>query len=1173
MIRENGLQSNNFGTDNSSDFPIKEVGDEAKDGSEKMNEMVKTELEVYNEISKKESEKERREEINKHIDEILEEFKKSEKEEKDFEIMMIKIQTLDINGKLYKADIDRSWNQEQVDYLIEVFEENEKKSELSDESGNYFPKLFSLFCTGRKKGKEENTISELAARSLTERIENGGVLSNPLQDEIKMWCQNIHMIDKNARIDLLTAALNNSGKIYDSYDSLLSNLGLYGKNFVRELKDLFEENKTDPNKVLRIIEILDFLGREKYQTGFEKSGEEAEKILDEIYSEYDNFFIKTKIEQVLNYNKEERIKRNSHYDERYLRKNYDIVPYMAEGVYNRKEVIAASCYSRVSSKYGALYNYDGTVDSVFELDEEIENEEKAVQNKSKKLSISEILEKEGFEKEDMGEEKYRKMVLTYRTLIELPLREKIENEFNIELNNFNIREQVQFVNFLSSKTVEEVGKVKDFLNQSQSKEAKSDRIKSFLSLESGEEMGEKILDIGKELRNQPQMADALFAEYAETVESIHQDSEEICRLYDEIFFDKQIDKNEISQAIIRRANKLFLEGSEKLEQVDENEREEITKELIESFKEEENANKKELEEFRKVAEELNEEYKLLYFGKGVTEEEIKQIEQTKDEDKIWELEGKLDYEESFNRYDSQRIKEIIESTETELRESESGKDYGSAMKRNYEEKEKRGEKLNEIEKGFIEIYERRMINKKKLVNKLKKLLPFQIAFEKKLDKLVFGYEMASLPKEMLSDLETEISEVRPEKIPEKKPVYFPVGISKDLESWEEVFKGEKQMAKPIDIYGYLFWLNNQGKEAKLIICDEIQKSNYENLFGKSKEEARESAKMIGKAEKEFYEKIIGTFGLDNIETVDYETFLSEQKDDFDKYKSLAERLSKDQIWENAFLSMVQESVAKQEKEKFMPYAVEEVAWILATDGTKISHLNEARYDVIASVIKNVESYAGEHSVDIFNSADEEKLKPIINSVVRELYNKINQKKQGVDKKSLECQYFLRANEGLRKIKKSPEAGYVDDLDKKSLRLNFACPSVSARSFGWWQVKGDLESVTKFKEPYSTYFHKGGAEMFLDSDQVVAMPDGHIGGKVQALETDKQIEYAEKVIKPILIQYFKSLENAPEEYFAQIKKTREELLVECKETTTLNDLLKFIQKYIVKPTFSSLPKSN
>lgn len=92
-------------------------------------------------------------------------------------------------------------------------------------------------------------------------------------------------------------------------------------------------------------------------------------------------------------------------------------------------------------------------------------------------------------------------------------------------------------------------------------------------------------------------------------------------------------------------------------------------------------------------------------------------------------------------------------------------------------------------------------------------------------------------------------------------------------------------------------------------------------------------------------------------------------------------------------------------------------------------------------------------------------------------------------------------------------------------------------------------------------------MFLDSDQVVASPKGHIGGKILTLENEKQRIYAEKVIKPILIEYFKVLESAPDEYFEKIKKTKEDLLSECKDSKTLSDILKFIQFNIMEPTFS------
>ncbi|MCK5476181.1 MAG: hypothetical protein KAI71_06410 [Candidatus Pacebacteria bacterium] len=550
----------------------KEEKDEINDFSEQeIGEIVDNELETFDEILKIENENERREKINKHISQLLEEFEESEKTKKDFKIVMAKIQMLGINDKLDKDDVDRSWNQEQMDKLIKIFEKNEEGVNAPGEFRDYFPKLYSLLTTGYKKEKGEDTVSELTANTIIKRIENGGMLSAPLQSEIRMWCQNIQMIDKDVRTDLLTSALNNPGKLDESTSyEVLASLGLYGRNFIRQLKDLFKENKNNSNKILRIIEVLNFLRNKKYEVGFEGSGEEAEKILDEIYNENDNFFIKTRIEQVLNYDRRENIKRNNCYDNKDLRENYDIISYGAEGAYNEKEIIAASCYSRISEKYGALYNYNGTIDSVFELDKEDIEKKDSEEIQPKKLNVNEILEKEEFKKENMSEEEYEKMILTYKTLIELPMREKIENEFDIELNSFNIREQVQFVNFLSSKSVKETMEVKEFLNQGQNKEAKNNRIKAFLSLESGEEMGEKILNIGDKLdfRN----ADAIFAKYVEIISLTEKSKEELENLFKNRkgISDEEIRK--ITQNLISKAGQMLVDFSDKIgkgEKIDE----------------------------------------------------------------------------------------------------------------------------------------------------------------------------------------------------------------------------------------------------------------------------------------------------------------------------------------------------------------------------------------------------------------------------------------------------------------------------------------------------------------------------------------------------------------------------------------------------------------------------
>lgn len=694
---------------------------------------------------------------------------------------------------------------------------------------------------------------------------------------------------------------------------------------------------------------------------------------------------------------------------------------------------------------------------------------------------------------------------------------------------------------------------------------------------------EKVLDSGitedikEKLKDQPQIADMLFSKYAEIVKSVSEDAEEMIQICNEMFNNKELDKDEINQVMLKRANALLAGGSKGLAEANKDEQKMIIEKIINDFEKESLIIKKEIEEFKKVAQSLNEKYKLLYLGPGIS---VKKIEERMDEEEIWEAEDMLEDEKGFDLYDSQRIKEIIKTTETAIKEFEQRKGFGPAYIRHIEEKEESGKKLSELDAGFIEMCKRNLTRNKKLVIELEKILPFQIAFEKKLERIIYGHESASLPKEILDDLDVKIENLKPEKMPsEDKQIYFPVGISSNLPEWENILNGKEKMAKPMDIYGYLFWLNNQEKKAKLVVCDQMQSSNYESLYGKSHNEAIEATKKIGEKEKRFYQKIINTFGLDNIEIVDYELFIGEQGEKFEKYKNLCDNFSKDDIWKEAFLEMVQESVSEKDskdgKDKYLPYAIDELSWILGYDGVKVSHINEARYDALAVIIKNVEKVAKDNDIDIFNLDDrgKEKLKPIINCVTQCARNILNTKKLDLEKEkgkdSPEAQYYKKMHEVVGKIKKS-DAVQAMKMKNNKIKIDFINPAdLGSRSFGR-RSRGEnekTEDIIKFKEAYSTYFCKGGADMFLESDQVVASPKGHIGGKILTFEKDLQIKYIKEVIKPILIQYFKALEKAPDEYFERIKKTKEDLLAECKDSRTLSELLKFIQKNIMEPTFS------
>ncbi|MDX9779066.1 MAG: hypothetical protein RBT30_02420 [Patescibacteria group bacterium] len=441
------------------------------------------------------------------------------------------------------------------------------------------------------------------------------------------------------------------------------------------------------------------------------------------------------------------------------------------------------------------------------------------------------------------------------------------------------------------------------------------------------------------------------------------------------------------------------------------------------------------------------------------------------------------------------------------------------------------------------------------INRIKK------ALEKKVDQLVYGYDLAQLPKDFTN---FENSEVSPEKIPEQAPLYFPVGISKDLPAWESVLKGDMKFAKPIDLYGYLFWLNNQNRKIDLIVCDEIQVNNYQLRFGKTKEESQFLSVKIGEEESKNYQKIIDSFNLSNINIVKYNDFLDSNKENYDHYTQVVEKLKNHPVFEKMFLSMVQESVSGADKAEYLSYANEELAWILSTDGTKVGHLNEARYDILSAVIKNLELFGDKLNIDTINSLDDENVLTILQAIFINLRDIINEKKSKLEKKSSPFLYFQRLQEHLNKINIDKKIKPDKRIKKSDVVLNFSCPDVGSASFGW---RGDIEkneSAVKFKEPYSTYFYKSKGDLLTNSDQVVALEDGYISGKILTLEHSKQIEYANNVLKPMLGHYLKTLDNAPLDYFKKVSKDKGELITELNNSQSLLDLLKYIQKYIVQP---------
>ncbi|MFA6376111.1 MAG: hypothetical protein WCX69_01780 [Candidatus Paceibacterota bacterium] len=456
--------------------------------------------------------------------------------------------------------------------------------------------------------EEEGKENDLAAQSLIKRIETGEKISDLEQEQIKKMCRDIDNFDKKIRADFLFALMDNPGKVSDATVSeAIMCLGSINPESVLEMKEIITEGK-DIAKAIKNIKILQYLF---YQNDYEFEGLTAEDslkgmqaawddyqqaksndfkkngfyerredgdnhlaammaariVLESAKKESENFFIKAEIEQELediDAMQKDTERMRGEYDNAELKNNYNIPPVFAEIAEGTnaeyvKQMTEDSTYSRLNDKYAVIYNpNDLGVDSFFPLTQE------KGQEMPKRLDIKDILGIEGFKKEEIAEDDYKRLVLTYKTLIELPLRDKIEKEFEIKLKDYSVREQVQFVDFLSSKSVQEVEEVKDFLDKGGDDIARKNRIKSFLSLEAGKKMSESIFGIGETLNNQ-EAANAIFAKYAEIVDMAGRVKEELFGMVKEgekSFSQKEIDS--VSGNLIEKANDLLVKFSSKV---------------------------------------------------------------------------------------------------------------------------------------------------------------------------------------------------------------------------------------------------------------------------------------------------------------------------------------------------------------------------------------------------------------------------------------------------------------------------------------------------------------------------------------------------------------------------------------------------------------------------------
>ena len=150
--------------------------------------------------------------------------------------------------------------------------------------------------------------------------------------------------------------------------------------------------------------------------------------------------------------------------------------------------------------------------------------------------------------------------------------EKIFEQTGVRMNNLSFKEQGGFVVYYGQSSEKRKEELKGFVQK-----YGEQGIKTFLSLESGQEMGEVILNIGE--RADSNEADVVFAKYAEIVSLTEKSRGELEDLFrnEKKLSDEELEK--IVQNLVSKAGQILIKFSEKFGE--ENSTEDLLQELEE----------------------------------------------------------------------------------------------------------------------------------------------------------------------------------------------------------------------------------------------------------------------------------------------------------------------------------------------------------------------------------------------------------------------------------------------------------------------------------------------------------------------------------------------------------------------------------------------------------------
>jgi hypothetical protein len=538
---------------------------------------------------------------------------------------------------------------------------------------------------------------------------------------------------------------------------------------------------------------------------------------------------------------------------------------------------------------------------------------------------------------------------SFRYLCRLDMRKKIEDDFGIDITKYSIATQKNFLEFLETRDVRNVDNLRDFVQ-----DYGGNGFKSFLSLEQDSGMGEVILSIGEKLKDQPELADKLFAKYAEMVDGAEILVDEFELVHSKVFQKKALERNRLLREIMSSATELISQAAQEIANTED--KQIVISRLCDEIDNDRTIKKASIKDLAAVSADMDEECKKI--SQDLTYDDL--VEVLGDPEKYHSPKeladaiknGEIEYwwgdwstnmQEKIKGFDSQALSrlqsgirnkiEILRKENRDVFEMEARPDFDET---------KAWEGVPRLKRVKAEIKER-----EDLIDRLEKFRLLRVNLESSFDTFLHDKDKTNLPSDWKEQLTHAIAEHENELDGVKGDVYWPVGISSELPK-----EGELHV-KPIDALAYLFWMQNQGKKIDLMVVDTIQTSNYQVKYGLDEETAREQALINGRMDKDWYRAMIEAFNLDNIELRPFDDV--EKSDNFRESKELVKKAEDSSpLIKRALHNIVEASIKRKvdvgKQEKLTEYGKEEIALIMSDPATKLGHEKEYRYDVLARII-------------------------------------------------------------------------------------------------------------------------------------------------------------------------------------------------------------------------------